>query len=142
VEGHRGYLSLAQHVKISAYRRQFESTPHGRGAALFRKSPAIYLNRGVKDIFIACVDGLKHVVLPFILRMKVAQGRTDRPCKQCEEQGVAMAPLPPRIIDKSLVADAVIIDTIVSKYAHSIVRASSSFAMRASRSRGPRCAAG
>ena len=28
-----------------------------------------------------------------------------------------MAPLPPRIIDKSLVADEVIIDTIVSKYA-------------------------
>jgi hypothetical protein len=78
-DGHRGYLSLAQHVRISVYRRQFESTPHRRGTALFRKSPAIYLNRGVRDIFIVCVDGLKQVVLPFILRMKVAQGRTDRP---------------------------------------------------------------
>ena len=54
-------------------------TPQGRGTAFFRKSPAISLNRGVKDIFIACVDGLKHGVLPFILRMKVAQGRVDRP---------------------------------------------------------------
>jgi transposase len=43
--------------------------------------------------------------------------REKRACRQCEEQGVAMAPLPPRIIDKSLVADEVIIDTIVSKYA-------------------------
>lgn len=96
VDGHRGYLPLARHVKISAYRRQFESTPHGRGAALFRKSPAIYLNRGVKDIFIACVDGLKHVVLPFILRMKVAQGRTDRPWALWART----TPRPPRRLDR------------------------------------------
>jgi len=44
--------------------------------------------------------------------------REKRACKRCEEQGVAMAPLPPRIIDKCLVADEVIIDTIVSKYAN------------------------
>ena len=44
--------------------------------------------------------------------------REKRACKkgECEEQGVAMAPLPPRIIDKSLVSDQVIIDTIVNKY--------------------------
>ncbi len=44
--------------------------------------------------------------------------REKRACKNCEEQGVAMAPLPPRIIDKSLVSDEVIIDTVVSKYAN------------------------
>jgi len=44
--------------------------------------------------------------------------REKRACRQCEEQGVAMAPLPPRIIDKSLVSDEVIIDTVVSKYAN------------------------
>ena len=38
-------------------------------------------------------------------------------CKKCEEQGVAMAPLPVRIIAKSLVSDQIIIDTIVGKYA-------------------------
>jgi transposase len=43
--------------------------------------------------------------------------REKRACKTCEEQGVAMAPLPVRIIDKSLVSDRIIIDTIVSKYA-------------------------
>lgn len=43
--------------------------------------------------------------------------REKRACKSCEEQGVAMAPLPARIIDKSLVSDQVIIDTTVSKYA-------------------------
>jgi transposase len=43
--------------------------------------------------------------------------REKRACKTCEEQGVAMAPLPARIIDKSLVSDRIIIDTIVGKYA-------------------------
>jgi transposase len=45
--------------------------------------------------------------------------REKRACKQkhCEEQGVEAAPLPARIIDKSLVSDQIIIDTVVSKYA-------------------------
>jgi transposase len=43
--------------------------------------------------------------------------REKRACKTCEEQGVAMAPLPVRIIAKSLVSDRIIIDTIVGKYA-------------------------
>ena len=45
--------------------------------------------------------------------------REKRACKrkQCEEHGVEAAPLPTRIIDKSLVGDEIIIDTIVSKYA-------------------------
>jgi transposase len=43
--------------------------------------------------------------------------REKRACKTCEEQGVAMAPLPVRIIAKSLVSDLIIIDTIVGKYA-------------------------
>jgi transposase len=38
-------------------------------------------------------------------------------CKICEEQGVSMAPLPVRIIAKSLVSDRIIIDTLVGKYA-------------------------
>jgi hypothetical protein len=43
--------------------------------------------------------------------------REKRACKKCEELGVAAAPLPERIIEKSLVTDRVIIDTIVGKYA-------------------------
>lgn len=43
--------------------------------------------------------------------------REKRACKQCEEQGVVAAPLPARIINKSLVSDEIIIDTIVNKYA-------------------------
>jgi transposase len=42
--------------------------------------------------------------------------REKRACKSCPEQGVAAAPLPVRIIDKSLVSDGVIIDTVVNKY--------------------------
>jgi hypothetical protein len=42
--------------------------------------------------------------------------REKRACKSCPEQGVMAATLPARIIDKSLVSDRVIIDTVVNKY--------------------------
>ena len=42
--------------------------------------------------------------------------REKRACKKCEEQGVATAPVAARIIDKSLVSDRIIVDTIVGKY--------------------------
>lgn len=43
--------------------------------------------------------------------------REKRACKACEEQGVVCAPQPPRIIEKGLASDRVVIDTVVSKYA-------------------------
>jgi transposase len=43
--------------------------------------------------------------------------REKRACPHCPEQGVACAPLPPRIIEKSLANDRLIIETIVNKYA-------------------------
>ena len=47
----------------------------------------------------------------------VVSKREKRACKSCEDRGVLAAPLPPRIIEKSLVSDRVVIDTVVSKYA-------------------------
>ena len=44
--------------------------------------------------------------------------REKRACKQCEERGVMAAPLPPRIIEKSLVSNQVIVDAIISKYSN------------------------
>jgi transposase len=44
--------------------------------------------------------------------------REKRACKSCEERGVMAAPLPPRIIEKSLVSDQVIVDAIISKYSN------------------------
>lgn len=44
--------------------------------------------------------------------------REKRACKKCEEQGVVTAPVPIRIIEKSMVSDAIIVDTIVTKYAN------------------------
>jgi transposase len=41
--------------------------------------------------------------------------REKRACKDCAE-GVSAAPLPERIVDKGLVSDRVVIDTLVSKY--------------------------
>jgi transposase len=43
--------------------------------------------------------------------------REKRACKACEEEGVACAPLPVQIIERSLATDRVIIDTVVNKYA-------------------------
>jgi transposase len=41
--------------------------------------------------------------------------REKRACKRCEERGVVAAPLPERIIEKSLVSDQIVIDTIIAK---------------------------
>src|SRR5271169_3657152 len=43
--------------------------------------------------------------------------REKRACKGCEEQGVVAAPLPLRIIEKSLASDMVVVDTVIRKYA-------------------------
>jgi transposase len=42
--------------------------------------------------------------------------REKRACKSCGKGGVAAAPLPARIIDKGLVSDRLVIDTVVPKY--------------------------
>jgi transposase len=42
--------------------------------------------------------------------------REKRACRSCEEFGVVSAPLPPRIIEKCLASDRIVIDTVVSKY--------------------------
>jgi transposase len=42
--------------------------------------------------------------------------REKRACKRCEEGGVVAARAPERIIEKSLVSDRVVIDTVVAKY--------------------------
>jgi transposase len=46
----------------------------------------------------------------------VVTKREKRACKRCEEGGVVAAPAPERIIEKSLVSDRVVIDTVVAKY--------------------------
>ena len=42
--------------------------------------------------------------------------REKRACWSCEDLGVISAPLPPRIIEKCLASDRIVIDTVVSKY--------------------------
>ena len=42
--------------------------------------------------------------------------REKRACKSCEERGVVSAPLPPRIIEKCLASDRIVIDVIINKY--------------------------
>ena len=42
--------------------------------------------------------------------------REKRACRSCEQGTVTMAPLEPRIVEKGLASDAVVIDTVVSKY--------------------------
>lgn len=42
--------------------------------------------------------------------------REKRACRSCEEFGVVSAPVPPRIIEKCLASDRIVIDTVISKY--------------------------
>jgi transposase len=42
--------------------------------------------------------------------------REKRACRRCEELGVVAAPLPPRIIEKCLASNWIVIDTVISKY--------------------------
>lgn len=42
--------------------------------------------------------------------------REKRACRRCQQGGVASAPVPVRIVDKGLVSDRVVVDTIVGKY--------------------------
>ena len=42
--------------------------------------------------------------------------REKRACRGCEPSTVKMAPLPPRIVEKGLASDNVVIDAVVSKY--------------------------
>ena len=42
--------------------------------------------------------------------------REKRACRHCEQGGLAAAPVPARIIEKGLVSDRVVIDTVISKY--------------------------
>ena len=42
--------------------------------------------------------------------------REKRACRSCEELGVVSAPLPPRIIEKCLASDRIVIETVVGKY--------------------------
>ena len=46
----------------------------------------------------------------------VVTKREKRACQHCDESGVAAAPVPAKIIDKSLVSNRVVIDTVVAKY--------------------------
>lgn len=46
----------------------------------------------------------------------VVAKREKRACPHCKEGGVAAAPLPARIVEKSLAGDRVVIDTVVAKY--------------------------
>ena len=46
--------------------------------------------------------------------------REKRVCRQCEEQGIAVAATPECIIPKSIVSDSVIINTVVFKYCDSL----------------------
>jgi transposase len=42
--------------------------------------------------------------------------REKRVCKKCETAGVVAAPVPARIVEKGLVSDRVVLDTVVAKY--------------------------
>lgn len=46
--------------------------------------------------------------------------REKRACRSCEELGALTAPVPPRITEKALASDRIVIETIISKYLNHI----------------------
>ncbi|MGC8563130.1 MAG: IS66 family transposase zinc-finger binding domain-containing protein, partial [Thermoplasmata archaeon] len=46
--------------------------------------------------------------------------REKRACRDCEQQGVATAPVPERIVAKSVLSDQLIIEAVVNKYCASL----------------------
>src|SRR5262245_23777969 len=48
----------------------------------------------------------------FVRRIK----REKRACRHCEKRTVVAAPLPDRILEKSLASDRIIVDTVIQKY--------------------------
>jgi transposase len=43
--------------------------------------------------------------------------REKRACRRCENGGVTMAPVAPRIVEKGLASDRIVVETVVAKYA-------------------------
>jgi transposase len=63
---------------------------------------------GYEESFELHVEPAKYFVL--------VTKREKRACHSCEDLGVVSAPLPPRIIEKCLASDRIVIETVVSKY--------------------------
>ena len=61
-------------------------------------------------------DESEHLDAEPVRYFVVVTKREKRVCKHCEAGGVATAPAPARIIEKSLVSDGLIIQTVVAKY--------------------------
>jgi transposase len=68
-----------------------------------------------KDTAVIGYEQSEHLDVEPARYFVVVTRREKRACRSCVE-GVSAAPLPERIIDKSLVSDRVVIDTVVSKY--------------------------
>lgn len=68
-----------------------------------------------KDTAVIGYEQSEHLDVEPARYFVVVTRREKRACRSCVE-GVSAAPLPVRIIDKSLVSDRVVIDTIVGKY--------------------------
>lgn len=68
-----------------------------------------------KDTAVIGYEQSEHLDVEPARYLVVVTRREKRACRSCAE-GVSAAPLPTRIIDKSLVSDRVVIDTIVAKY--------------------------
>lgn len=61
-------------------------------------------------------DESEHLELEPAKYFVVLTRREKRACSHCGEAGVMAAPLQPRIVDKGLVSDRIVIDTLIGKY--------------------------
>lgn len=71
--------------------------------------------RGKETVVIGYEESSRLDVEPSKYFVLVAK-REKRACRSCEDLGVASAALPPRMIEKCLASDRIVIDTVVGKY--------------------------
>jgi len=61
-------------------------------------------------------DESEHLELEPAKYFVVLTRREKRACRHCDEGGVMSAPLAPRIVEKGLVSDRIVIETLIHKY--------------------------
>lgn len=103
IRRHPGRQELPQN--LPRVERVITCTPDDRICKRCRKETAVI---GYEESSQLDVEPAKYFVL--------VTKREKRACRYCEELGVVAAPLPPRIIEKALASDRVVIDTVISKY--------------------------
>jgi hypothetical protein len=110
--------TLSRHLKKQRWKRKSRAaSPADRLVPVelaAKKSPTQH--EPSCGLVVALSRGRRIEVYPDFDTNTFGRLREKRACRFCEELGVVSAPLPPRIIEKCLASDRIVIDTVIGKY--------------------------